>query len=152
MRPHRVPLGVDVAFVQPLGSGGAGQQLLHQFLVLVPVIGVGDVLQPRPDELLGRVSDHLAQRRVDQLQAALEVGYGQAGRGQVQDGTPALLGIGQGGPYASLGGDVPGDARESCGSTVLVVDHEHVGLTNPVLRTIGEFISVTVGGGVAEAW
>jgi hypothetical protein len=91
-RPDHAPVGVDVALVHLVGRAAAGEHVVDQREVRVEVVGVREVLEREPQQLLLGVADELAQRLVDVEPLALEPHERHADRRVVERGAELLRG------------------------------------------------------------
>ena len=102
--PHPRTVPADVALLHGVGLDLAGEHLPHVGEVPVEVVGVGDVLERQPQQLLARVADDRAEPVVDAQEAALQADVGNA-HGRLLERRPAEL-------FALLQGQLVPPARE----------------------------------------
>ena len=102
-----------VAFLRRLNRNLASHQRLHVRKIGLPVIGMGDVLEPGREQFIARVAGDRAQLFVDAQAATIQADLGHADRRLLERRPEQVLGLPQRRGDAAFLGDVAAEQRQA---------------------------------------
>ena len=129
--PHEVPVGVDQALLAAVGDRVVVVAPGDRGARLVELVGMDDVGEAAPLELLARQPDEPAQGVVDPLPDPVERAHRHADRRVVEGGAEERLGLGE----AALGRHAGGDVAQR-GAGRAAVGQEAVRRLDPDRRAV----------------